>query len=458
MQKDIWKVFSTNLIKMGSTLLATLIIPMVLTLDEYSYYKVYGLYAAYIGVLHLGYCDGVFIEYGGKKLEEFNTKKIASEYRTILCFCLLNTFIISCAGLCLDNYIIILVGLNVFPIIMMNFFTAVYQAVGNMNLYSRIYKMNAFSNLIVSVICLFFFKIYNAKALIISQTISNYFVALYSIYLYQKINNIRNKGKFEFIILKKFIFSGILLMLGNMSYILFQSIDKWTIQFVMPDNNFAQYSFAVQLLSVLNMFASPIGLTCFSYMARKKDKNYELKLKRIIIAILLFMLTGVFILRYIISQFIVKYVESLFAMEILFLSQVFSLLNTIIYVNLFKAYKMQRIYMKNLIYTIVCSIFLNIIYINILGYNIRNVALATLTSMLIWSILNLKHFTYLKLSKNDYVFIVICIIGYLNCCVFNELGLKSVLIYLLIWSISAYIWERDVFILCFNQVRKLVKL
>ena len=50
MKKDILKVFTTNLIKMFVSLTAAFFIPAILTLDEYGSYKLYALYASYIGI------------------------------------------------------------------------------------------------------------------------------------------------------------------------------------------------------------------------------------------------------------------------------------------------------------------------------------------------------------------------------------------------------------------------
>ena len=61
MKKDIIKVFGTNLIKMLVAFISAFIIPMVLQVDDYGKFKLYTFYASYIGVTHLGYCDGIYL-------------------------------------------------------------------------------------------------------------------------------------------------------------------------------------------------------------------------------------------------------------------------------------------------------------------------------------------------------------------------------------------------------------
>ena len=44
-------------------------LPKYLSVESYADYKIFILYISYVGILHLGYVDGVYIKYGGKAID-----------------------------------------------------------------------------------------------------------------------------------------------------------------------------------------------------------------------------------------------------------------------------------------------------------------------------------------------------------------------------------------------------
>lgn len=75
----------------GGTLLATLfnvvlifVIPRLVKMEDYGYWRLFMLYSGYAGFLHLGLADGALLRWAGHPLEEF-----CPELRTSLKFLLL---------------------------------------------------------------------------------------------------------------------------------------------------------------------------------------------------------------------------------------------------------------------------------------------------------------------------------------------------------------------------------
>lgn len=83
MKKDILRVFTTNLIKTFVTFISVFFIPMLLSLEQYGAYKLFSLYTSYIGVSHLGFCDGIFLKYGGKSLESVKKRNACGRTKNI---------------------------------------------------------------------------------------------------------------------------------------------------------------------------------------------------------------------------------------------------------------------------------------------------------------------------------------------------------------------------------------
>lgn len=59
-------IFLANLLNMGFSMMTNFFLPKYLTIDAYAQLKTFLMYVSYVGVLHLGYSDGMFLRYGEK--------------------------------------------------------------------------------------------------------------------------------------------------------------------------------------------------------------------------------------------------------------------------------------------------------------------------------------------------------------------------------------------------------
>lgn len=455
MIKDVFRVFTTNMIKFFVALIATFLIPAVLSVDEYGYFKVFGLYAAYTGILHFGFCDKLFLNYGGRTLETCKKDKIADEQTTIVIFELLMSAIIISFGLIIRNIIIVLFALNVLPSIMITFYTFLYQSTGDFRKYAKVYNFHSLATLVIHSALVFIIKpasglIYAAAAVVI-----NYTAFLFALYKFNKEYRV-GFGAFSFKLFMKYSLSGILLTVGSLSFLLFESIDRWFVKGLMGLTFFAYYSFAAQLLSALNMFANPIGMTLFSHLSRNKSKEFEYTIKISIISLLLFMLNGVYVLRFIVRVFFPKYEAAQPIIIILFLAQVFLLLNSIVYINLYKTYQKQKDYFISLLFVIAVSVILNALFYFVIVKSMTAIAAATLLSMCIWTIINSISFKEIHLQPLHLLFAVIMTAAYLlTSFLANEI--TGLIIYLTVFIGLFYVLMPELFKLFVNMLFSAMK-
>ena len=82
--KDIIKNFSytvsSNLVVLAVSSLIVLIIPKYIGIIEYGYWQIYVFYSSYVGFLHFGWSDGIYLRYGGAKYSELNKKLFFSQF------------------------------------------------------------------------------------------------------------------------------------------------------------------------------------------------------------------------------------------------------------------------------------------------------------------------------------------------------------------------------------------
>ena len=57
----------------------TLFLPKILSVEGYSYWQLFTFYTIYVGVLHFGIADGLYLRLGGKHYEDLNYSIIKSQ-------------------------------------------------------------------------------------------------------------------------------------------------------------------------------------------------------------------------------------------------------------------------------------------------------------------------------------------------------------------------------------------
>lgn len=98
LKKDLVKVLGANFIQFLIGVVNGFLIPAVLEIDQYAYLKTFTLYTSYVGVLHFGFNDGIYLKYGGRKRHEIDLSSLKYERNFLLKFQLVVTLIFIVLG------------------------------------------------------------------------------------------------------------------------------------------------------------------------------------------------------------------------------------------------------------------------------------------------------------------------------------------------------------------------
>lgn len=146
---NIAKVAISNILKLLSGVLVGFLLPKIIGVTEYGFYKTFTLYASYVGILAIGITDGIYLKYGGKDYEELDHNIFRFVSRFYLLFEIIISLIIS--AICffsLDGDIqFIFLCLSVF--IIASNITGYYQIISQIT--SRFNELS-FRNLLQSVL------------------------------------------------------------------------------------------------------------------------------------------------------------------------------------------------------------------------------------------------------------------------------------------------------------------
>lgn len=412
-KKGIMYVFIANIINLAISLITGFVLPKLLSIETYANIKLFQLYVTYIGVVSLGFADGMYLRIGGKDIENLNKKEILEELKTFKIFQFIVSVVAIIISICIKNEIILLCSIVILPINIANYLRQVYQAIGQFKKYSKFTNINTMLIFIVNIFLLFIIKTDYYRIYILGYIVVYivYWIAIEletrKIFGYIKVN--ANKKYFV-----QDIKSGFLLMIGNFCNVIFTSIDRLFVQNLLGTVQFAYYSFAVSVENLMNVFITPISTVMYNYFCNNKEKEKIINVKMYILLFSSAIIAVIFPAKFIVDVWLTKYQNALEVLFLLFSAQYIAIMIRCVHVNLYKSEKKQKKYFEIMIIVVILSIILNIIAYNI-SKNINSIAIATLITNIIWFIIGEYEFEEYRLKIKDYIYTFLVMFAFLIC-------------------------------------------
>ena len=203
---------------------------------------------------------------------------------------------------------------------------------------------------------------------------------------------------------------GFAILIGNYINILLTSADKQFVKWFFSTNEFAFYSFAMSMQSIMTVFITSIAQPLFPAMAQGKfkDEDYS-QIKDLLFIFGSLSGCAYFVLSIVVNQFIVKYIPSLEVIGIYFV--VFPVMAVIncLYINLYKIKEMMKTYVVTLAGVLLIAVLLNTAFTYWFG-KYTGVAIATTITYFIWFFIGVVQFKFIKISAKDIIYLVIYIV------------------------------------------------
>ncbi|MDK0800195.1 capsular biosynthesis protein [Clostridium perfringens] len=442
LKSNILRIFSANFLTMISGIIIGFVVPAVLSVDSYAYLKTYTFYLSYIGLLHFGFIDGMYIKYGGKELEFLDKREFKLEHRIFIIMQSIITIFFIMLALYKNDIIIFLFALSIVPINTVSFYKLFYQSIGEFKKYANISYVYTLIYLITNVLLAIVFRSKNYIGYCITSILANGIVFLYLEYKFVR-EFTKIKVKYDRKVWNN-IKVGFFILLGNLSVVMFYAIDRWFIKLFYTVNDFAYYSFAISMLNIINVLVGAISVTFYNYLAKDENEEKVKKLKRYFIILGAFASLGYFALAGIVSIILKKYMLSLNIIAISFAAYPYMIVINALYVNLYKARKNEKKYLKVVLLMVIISTIYNTIAM-LLSKNSVAIAIATTLSFITWYIYSSRDFKYLKSTKNEIIYLVINLIVFLLSSNLLNWFLGGIT-YLVIFLISTWvIFKNDVY-------------
>lgn len=96
--KNIAYSFGANLTSLCISIFMVMFVPKFLSVDDYGLWQLFLFYFSYLGFLHFGWEDGIYLRYAGKNYDELNRKTFAGQFYGIIVLQIVLAVLISSIG------------------------------------------------------------------------------------------------------------------------------------------------------------------------------------------------------------------------------------------------------------------------------------------------------------------------------------------------------------------------
>lgn len=317
--KNIVYAFGAQGITLVLSVFMSLVVPKFLGIREFGYWQLFIFYSTYIGLLHFGLNEGIYLKYGGKKYEQLNFRLIGSQFWysifiqlfIVVVIALLTLFFISDPE---RSFVIQFTCLHVLIYNSSVLFGYLFQAVGDIKLYSRAIFIEKIT-----------FIIFMLALLLLGSTSFRPLIILFLLAKIISISYYINKGK-EFIFIKLYSFrtifnefknniiSGSHLLLSNIANTLIFGIGRFFVDKRFGIEVFGKISFSLSLAGFFLLFVTQIGIVLFPTLRQASTENQK-KIYELSRGTLGILLSSIYIfyfpLSYVVNIWLPEYSESL---------------------------------------------------------------------------------------------------------------------------------------------------
>ena len=370
---NIINVTLSNIIALLSGVAIGFLVPKIMEVETYGYYKTFSLYISYVGFFGVGVAEGIYLLFAGKNIDDIPKGKIKQTFRILLLIEIALMGIISLISIFLSTaYRIIGISfaINVVAATLIMYFQFLSQATERFTEYSIVNIVKSVIT-IVLVVALFawymWFGLSEVKFyyVILITVVTNYILTFIYIFLYRKYlfgKDDREYDKNDFV--AKVFKYGIPLLISNLVCSLLLTIDRQFVNILFDKEEYGIYAFAYNMLALITTATSAISVVIYPIMLKSDEngiKDDYPYLSSIVSTFVFGCLVAYFPLYLIVVNFLSKYSDSMPIFRIIFPALVVQSVISIVMQNNFKKLNKNMIYFYVSLFILIMSIVANII-------------------------------------------------------------------------------------------------
>ncbi len=402
---SILTVLSSNVVGLIVGIVNGFVVPRILGITEYALLKTFTLYASYIGVFSLGFVDGIYLKYGGIEPKSINRYTLRKELSVFVLIEASISVILLVSSLFSNSVVLLLFSIFLVGSAISGFIRMLFQATGRFKDFSLLNVFLPLLNLVGTVIVLFFLRVERAYALMFSQIVVTYIsVLIFLPRIFKSLSNeeqnVHSSRTLSLVVV------GFPIMLGNLSATFFYSMDRWFVKILLRTEDFAFYSFATSMIGMVMILVSSVAMTFYPMLARRHREEVLIKtLKSYLLILGAFAAAAYFGFDFVVRWMLTDYNPSLEVIEILFAGFPAIAVINAIYVNMYKAQKVEKKYLFTVFGMMAVSLGLNALAV-IIDRSNWAIAAATTIAFYFWFFFSSKDFKGTRTNLREIAYLV----------------------------------------------------
>lgn len=381
--KNLYYTVAANFVTLFISVILNLFVPKLLGVREYSYWQLYVFYSSYVGFLHLGWIDGIYLKIGGEKYDELNKQELGSQYWYLTIFEFILAVAVSVyAFLFLPHsdkmIIIVLTAIVAIVTISKQFIQYILQSTNRIKDYAHLSRNDRY----VYVVFLAIYFLLGGRSfywLIVFDILAKFIVTLWG--MYQIKDMIFSKlipfGRVFHEIIDN-IKIGSNLMLSNIASMLIMGTIRFFVQNHWSIEEFGKLSFTLSISNMFLTFINAVGVVMFPLLRRTNQARLpELfkTLRSLFVPITYGFLIFYVPVKIILVSWLPQYEVSLMYMGILFPMVVYEGRMSLLVNTYLKALRMEKTILYVNIITLLISVVAGVVTVFVLNNLWLSVAL-----------------------------------------------------------------------------------
>ncbi|MGG5358113.1 MULTISPECIES: lipopolysaccharide biosynthesis protein [unclassified Enterococcus] len=276
--KNLYYTVAANFATLGISILLNLFVPKLLGVTEYGYWQLYVFYSSYVGFLHFGWIDGIYLKIGGDEYDELDKKELGSQFWYLMIFELLVSFgVILWSWLFMpkgnESLILLLTAIVSIVTIAKTFILYIFQSTNRIKEYAQLSRNDRYLYVI-------FIAIYFATGgrnffwLIILDILSKLLITLWGV---TRIKDMLKSGIIGPKLLMPKIFENInigsKLMISNIASMMIMGTIRFFVQQRWSIEVFGKLSFTLSISNMFLTFINAIGIVMFPLLRRSNQSR-----------------------------------------------------------------------------------------------------------------------------------------------------------------------------------------
>lgn len=393
--KDILLVTGGNLLLMITKLITWLVIPKILGLQEYGYYKTFTLYLTYTSFLHLGFPDGMLLIHGNQSYEQLDKTLFRRNSRFFLIMqsllALTIAIVSSLMNEAMASYIGVMLALDMVFVNGTTYFKFISQATMR---FLELTKRNVVQAVLQVLIVAAIFTMDrmgrlkpDSKLYILLIVLADGLTFLWYTRSYKDlILGKAQKYKQAWTSFKNYFMMGIMLTLAYQTAHLVFVLDMQLVSINYDISTYSSYAFAYSIISMVTMTVNAMATVFFPNFKRmtlEESKKYLPELTCVVLIIAFGVLIGVWPISIFISAWLPDYRNALPYLKLVIPGLAMSCCINIIFFTFYKVYGWLKKYLALALFILAVGIVLNFgihfFYPNPMAYSVGSIL-----TLLIW--------------------------------------------------------------------------